>query len=318
MSTGSIKCAGEEILRAEFEKLADMPDWGARFAPSAWGISRTTERDANAVVAGLANATLKPINCSVKNLIILILAAALLLGVGYLFRDTFMQIFAPRPQVVRIDPKIAEEYKRKIEEQRKIDAERMAAAVPPAPEPVVMPFDMLPGPAERAALCYQAAAFLMQPVSGWIQTNVECGETHANATFRRDFGTLNGFYEIATKLMPGAYVVEKSESEINARVKLPYLSRGVSRDAAGADNIVREVNTLFQRMDAAVETNVRIDPSPDGAAGGIFVVEVGAASKLIPTEFMKIFEQFSGVYMPKVAWDARSKTWNYEVIIYAK
>ena len=48
------------------------------------------------------------------------------------------------------------------------------------------------------------------------------------------------------------------------------------------------------------------------------VVEVGAESKLMPMEFMQIFDNFGGVYMMKCTWDVVSRSWNYEVIIYAK
>jgi hypothetical protein len=48
------------------------------------------------------------------------------------------------------------------------------------------------------------------------------------------------------------------------------------------------------------------------------VVEVGARSKLTPPEFMKIFRDLQGVYMTLAEWDVASRTWNYEVIIYAK
>ena len=38
----------------------------------------------------------------------------------------------------------------------------------------------------------------------------------------------------------------------------------------------------------------------------------------ITNAFMKIFEEFGGVYMTRCAWDASTRIWNYEVIIYAK
>ena len=33
---------------------------------------------------------------------------------------------------------------------------------------------------------------------------------------------------------------------------------------------------------------------------------------------MKIFDEFGGVYMMQASWDVRSRSWNYEVIVYAK
>ena len=48
------------------------------------------------------------------------------------------------------------------------------------------------------------------------------------------------------------------------------------------------------------------------------IVEVGAESKLNPMQFMNMFSDFGGVYMTRCAWDAATRNWNYEVIIYAK
>ncbi|MDE6478184.1 MAG: hypothetical protein K2L94_02960, partial [Alphaproteobacteria bacterium] len=183
----------------------------------------------------------------------------------------------------------------------------------------VMPSDNLPDPSARAEFCYQAIGFLMQPVPGWVQKSAECGETHASADVQRTFGTLGGFYEYATDLMPGAFVVEKSESDIVIRAKLPTLPAVASVDERDGDTIVRDVMTAFQGIDTPVDAELVIDTITNGVeTANLQVVEVAASSKLVPVQFMQIFEPFGGVYMTRCAWNAATKTWNYEVIIYAK
>jgi hypothetical protein len=156
-------------------------------------------------------------------------------------------------------------------------------------------------------------------VPGWIQSGAQCRETSATVAFRRGFGSLGGFYEAAAELMPGAFVEEISESEIRLTAKLPELETRSSLEEKDAETIVREINTIFQRLDSAVDTGVEVDIVSNGAqTESVNVVEAGAKSKLAPPEFMKIFDDFRGVHMTLAEWDAREKTWNYEVIIYAK
>ena len=57
-----------------------------------------------------------------------------------------------------LSPEIAEEFEKQVEEKNKeLDAEFEIEK----PEPIIMPYDYLPNPMDRAALCYQAMAFLM-------------------------------------------------------------------------------------------------------------------------------------------------------------
>jgi hypothetical protein len=82
---------------------------------------------------------------------------------------------------------------------------------------------------------------------------------------------------------------------------------------------VRDITTAFQGIDTNVETLVVVDTLTNGVdTASVNVVEVGAESKLVPMQFMKIFDEFGGVYMMQVSWDVRSRSWNYEVIVYAK
>ncbi len=310
----------ESAARNEYLRLSGMPDWGSVFAPGSWSMPRAVEKRVEDVVTGNVKATLHTISRFKANFLALLLLGALVLGLGYLFHEPIVKVFAPKPQVSEIDPVLAEKYKRQIEEKNKeLDQKYGPRGDVSAPEPVLMPYDLLPDPQARARICYAATGFLMQPIPGWVQTSIECNETHAIAVFQRGFGNLADFYEVASGLMPGVFVEEKSESEIRVTAKLPGLVTYSSLEEKDPDTIAREVNTAFQRLDMTVDTNIAVDPVNDvNGVRNLNVVEVGAKSKLIPMEFMKIFGDLYGVYMTLAAWDVKSRTWNYEVIIYAK
>lgn len=298
---------------AEYTHLLHMPDWGYLVAPSDWNIPKAVNRELRDIIVKNVRVVLRPIGrlrTGLPSILTVILTLMLLL---YFFREPIAKMLEPN-NMSAPNPELVAEYKKKLEEQNKeIDAQIVQKQTPP-PAPV-MPYEILPDAELRADVCYRAIAFLMQQVTGWIQTDVECDATHASATFRRDFGTLADFYEIAMDLMPGVYITENSESEVNARVKLPRVPVHSSIDEHYVNDVVRDVNTIFQRMNADVDANVFIDNIQNIS---VPMAEIAAASKLTPPEFIKVFEQFSGVYMAKVSWSARNKTWNYEVIIYGK
>lgn len=308
----------EAAARTEYLRLAQIPDWSALFAPSAWSMPRAVERNLSDIITGRAPASLHYISLIRIGFSSALLIALFVLGFVYLFRAPIAQMMTPRTPVSKIDPELAAEYKRQIEEKNKeLDAEFKIEKV--VPEPLRLPYDYLPDPMARAKLCYQAIGFLMQPIQGWNQTTAECGEEYANATFRRGFGTLTGFYEIAGGLMPGAFVREESENSLNVRARLPELDVTSSQDERDANTIVRDVYSLFQSIDDDVEIGVVADAITNGVETvSVDVVEIAASSKLTPMQFMEIFSDFGGVYMTRCTWDVSRRIWNYEVIIYAK
>lgn len=309
----------EEDARQEYVELSKIPDWGAFFAPGAWGMPRAAERNLADLLTGRSHATLHSISRFRSGVFSFGLVVLFLLGLGLVFSDSLVQVFSPRPQVQKLDPELVAEYKRQIEEKSKeLDAQYEIEKVAP-PEPIVFPYEMLPDVQARAYQCYQAIGFLMQPVLGWNQVFVDCGETHADADFRRGFGTLGDFYSVAPVLMPGGFFQEANEESINVRVALPKLETFASQDERDAETIVRELTTLFQDVDMDAEIQVVVDTLTNGVdVANVVAVEVGAASKLVPMQFMEIFGDFDGVNLLRVSWNVASRLWNYEVKIYAK
>lgn len=307
----------EVVARAKYSELSGIPDWNILIAPAMWGMPRAVEKNLSDLISTTAHGVLRPISrfsSGVLSLLTFVLFAFVLL---YLFREPLNQMFAPKPQISKIDPEIAEEYKRQIEEKNKeLDAE---FDINQEPEPLVMPYDLLPDSIMRAENCYKAIAFLMQPITGWNQIDVSCGETHVNARFIRSFGTLDNFYSVAAEKLPGTVVQELSDNEINVQAKLPTLDAVPSQDMHDTDTIIRELSSRFQSVHISANIKAVVDAVTDGTQrADLYLVEVSAESKLIPREFLEIFNGFDGVYMTKVSWNSNRKIWNYEVIIYAK
>lgn len=309
----------EREAREEYVKMSEIPEWGAFFAPGAWGMPRAAERNLADLLTGRAHSVLHSISRFRARVFSVFVLVAFLMALGGVFKDSVKQTFAPRPQVTELNPELVAEYKRQIEEKEKELDEQFEIEKTPPPEPIVMPYEILPDPMERAWQCYQAVAFLMQSVSGWNQSNVVCGEGYAEAEFVRDFGTLDEFYNVLYGLMPGALVSEVNEDLLKVRVALPKLDVYSSQDERDADTVVRDVVSAFQGIDTSVDVNVTVDTLTNGVdVASVDVVEVGVVSKLTPQQFMKIFEEFGGTYLVRVSWNVRARSWNYEVLIYAK
>lgn len=309
----------EEEARAEYFKLSEIPDWGALFAPGAWGMPRAVERNLSDLIMRGPRSVLHPISRIGACVLSIILLAIFIVGVSWFFREPLEQMLNPQPKLSQVSPEIAAEYEKQVEEKNKELDEEFKIERASQPEPIVLPYDYLPDPEKRAQVCFQAIAFLMQPITGWEQISAECGETHASAVFKRNFGTLDDFYMIATQIMPGSFVQQESDSSLYVRATLPTVPTKASLDERDVETVARAALTAFQSAGMSAEVQMVVDTLTNGVEiVSLDIVEIAAQSKLGPVQFMKIFEDFGGVYMTRCAWDASTRIWNYEVIIYAK
>ena len=191
----------EDEAKAEFSKLFSMPDWGSVFAPGSWSIPRSLEKRIEDIVTGNVRAYLKPISHLKADLVSFVLLILFILGLAHFFKEPISQMLIPKPQIAKIDPMLAQEYKKRIEEKNKELDKRFEIEKPKPAEPLKMPYNYLPDRDARAKLCYQTFGFFMQDVPGWNQVNMECNEEYANVVFKRSFGNLNDFYNVATELI---------------------------------------------------------------------------------------------------------------------
>ncbi|MCL2331712.1 MAG: type 4b pilus protein PilO2 [Proteobacteria bacterium] len=312
----------EAEAKGEYAKIATLPDWGTLIAPNDWRMPRAIEKVLEDLISGDTKITLKAVSNFKGNAFALVLFAAFIFGLFYFFREPLLRVVAPRPQLAKVDRKLAEEYKRKLAEK---NAEINAAFNPPAPvaapapEPIKMPFDSLPDKYARADICWRAIGFLMQPIPGWVQLSADCNVDAAEARFRRGYGTLADLHAVADQLMPGAQIAEMSDSDAIISVRLPRLDTFSSLEEMDADSVVRDINSMFQLIGTEGDVRTATEEIMRGAeAARINTVLVSAKSKLTPREFIKIFDAFSGVSIPKISWDSRARIWNYEVKIYVK
>ena len=303
-----------ESARKLYTQMAEIPDWGALFAPGSWGIPKSQEKLLSDLMGRGANVKLREIS-TVKSMLPSVVFLILFAMFGYVvLKNSVHNQKVAKPTITA--EKIAE-YKKQIEVKTQKIADKILPAV--TEQDIDYAYEHLPKVNERANLCYKAIAFVMQPVMGWNQTYARCDEEYVSANFLRDFGTLNDFYEIGGDLMPGAMVQQMSEDEILVRIKLPELKTYSSIDERDQTTLMRDITTVFQQSNINANIQGVIDKVSTGTGTeNIYVTEVGVSSKLVPPEFMRAFDGFNGVYMPSVTWRANTKMWNYEVVIYSK
>ena len=309
----------ENDARAEYVKLSQIPDWGALIAPGAWGMPRAIDKTLIDVIGNGVHFNLKSISLVKSRLVSVLIIVSFIFVMLVLFREPLKEMMMPRVHVEQIQPEVLEEYKKQVEEKNKeLDAQfEIEKDLPP--EPIVLPFENLPDPVQRAKVCYQAIGFLMQPINGWNQTVVTCGESYVDAEFKRTFGTIGDFYTQAFDIIPNVLVGEQNEDFLIVQAKLPNVKTYASQDERDAETIARDIMTIFQSIDTEIQMNIVTDTLTNGVdVETLNVVEVSAESKMIPMQFMKIFENFGGVYMTRCTWNMLARVWNYEVIIYAK
>lgn len=306
----------EADARAEYARFSKIPDWTAFIAPNSWGIPRASARDLNTLLPRKTKYNLRAISRWAPVVFSVFMFLIFFGALYFIFREPINKITAPKK--VELDPELVAEYKRQVEEKNKeLDAEFNIQKE--EVKPLVLPYTNLPEPMARAKQCYQAIGFLMQPVTGWAQSNVVCDETRATAEFNRKFGSLDGFYSVAADFLPGADVVEIDDNTLSVSVALPNIEHEASLDERDVETVERNVVSLFQtaRMDA--KTKIVVDTLTNGVdTAKLNIVEIAVNSKLLPMQFTKMFENFGGVYVTRCAWNAISRNWNYEVIIYAK
>lgn len=305
----------EDVARKTFVELNKIPDWGALFAPAQWGIPKSQEKNLSDLITGGHFARLRQISV-VKSVVPSILIAVLFALFGiYVLRNPVSDNGSNKK--TNLNTELAAEYRRQIElkkqeiTDRKLQTETATV--------VEYPYDNLPNLSERANLCYKAIAFVMQPIPGWNQTYAKCDGENVSANFSRDFGTLNDFYEYGTQLFPGAIVQQVSDNEMIVRVNLPKLQTYSSLDERDQMTAMRDIMTNFQQIGNNADVQAVTDTIRNGnKTEDIHVIEASASSKLIPSEFIHVFDGFDGVYITSVVWRANTRTWNYEVIVYTK
>lgn len=303
----------EHEARKKYVELSNMPDWGGLFAPASWGMPRSKERFLTELVHGSAVAKLRQTSI-VKTLIpsIVLVAAFVVLGLIFIYAPLLK---SSKTDSVKLNQELLAEYQKQIEEKN----EELDKKFKVETKEQKYPYNKLPDTMERALLCYKAIAFVMQPIGGWSQRTAECDAEYVTVSFHRAFGTLNEFYDAGSEIMPGGIMTQMSDNDISVRVKLPKLELRRSIDERDQETAMRDLVSLLQR----VQFKAGIHTANESVRFGIRtetinIINVTYSSKMIPMEFVHVFDGFEGVYLKSISWDASTKIWNYNVLIYTK
>lgn len=310
----------ENEARKAYVDLSAMPDWSALFAPSEWGMPRSQERDLSKLVVGVVGAKLQQVNVFKTLIPSAVIVLGFLLAVFLISKLSDLHKITP-PKTPELSPEVIAEYQRQIEiKNKELDEQfKIAKKQQQQKQESFYPYNKLPYVMDKAKLCYKAIGFVMQPVLGWVPNAVECNQDNVSATFRREYGTINDFYAVGGELMPGAQVEQLSNNEVRVRVKLSELKTHKSIDSRDQATVMRDLISKYQKYGMTAEIKSGTEIIKMGVEKDtINVIQINASSKLIPQEYMLMFDDFQGVYLRAVDWSNNSRTWRYNISIYTK
>lgn len=310
----------ENEARKAYVDLSAMPDWSALFAPSEWGMPRSQERDLSRLIGGVVGAKLQQINVLKTLVPSALIFLGFLLAVFLVVKLSDLRKITP-PVKTELSPEVIAEYQRQIEiKNQELDKKfKIEKKQEQKKQESFYPYNKLPYVMDKANLCYKAIGFVMQPVLGWTPSAVECNQDTVSATFRREYGTLNDFYAVGAEVMPGAQVEQLSNNEVRVRVKLPGLKTHKSIDDRDQATVMRDLISKYQKYSMTAEIKPGTEIIKKGVEKDIInVIQINASSKLIPQEYMLMFDGFQGVHLKTVDWSNTSRTWRYNISIYTK
>lgn len=310
----------ENEARKAYVDLSAMPDWSALFAPSEWGMPRSQERDLSRLIGGVVGAKLQQINVLKTLIPSALIFLGFLLAVFLVVKLSDLRKITP-PVKTELSPEAIAEYRRQIEiKNQELDKQfKIEKKQEQKKQESFYPYNKLPYVMDKANLCYKAIGFVMQPVLGWVPSAVECNQDTVSATFRREYGTLNDFYAVGAEVMPGAQVEQLSNNEVRVRVKLPGLKTHKSIDDRDQATVMRDLISKYQKYSMTAEIKPGTEIIKKGVEKDIInVIQINASSKLIPQEYMLMFDGFQGVNLKTVDWSNTSRTWRYNISIYTK
>jgi len=306
-----------------YAELNLMPDWNLLIAPASWNAPSALERRpieffAKSVRHRLRNISHLPAYVMTAGFIL----AAAFLGYG-LFEDSIKRALAPRVQTLNIDQEIIDEFQRRVDE-----LEAPLPQIEPVIVDIPMPWEALPDLHNRAHQCHQAIAFLAQQVTGWVVNSITCEQQFAHAHLIRNFGTIGDLYGEVMAKMPNVSIDETGGTDVILSAKLPPLDLRGDPPGHTADQIMTAVQSVFQRINDTIDFKREfhdLDIPPLGEneilnteKRSVPIVQINVTTKLQPREFIKIMDDMRGIDMPVIKWDAKSRSWVYEVRIFVE
>lgn len=306
----------EGAARAAFLKLTELPDWSKIYAPSDWQIPGAEERDLTEIISGRVKCALRPISGG-SSLLKVLVVSAVAVGALWLFRNDLANFLGDKTQVAA--PELTLEQVAAFREQMAAKSKTKPLPAPTA----VMPWSDIPDAAELSAKCFNAIAYVMQPIYGWNITSAECKNGAVSAVAARSFGTLLDLENTTKSLMPGIELKLSGAAGQSAELTGFFAKTPgkVSTPDMFIDEIERSVRSSFQQAGMNVDISRGrevLKAASDTEKMAAEYVLVRADSKIMPSEFASFFENLKAVEILSIRWDAVQNQWSYEEKIYAK
>ncbi len=315
LSEEDILYLNEEDAKRAFFAMMAVPDWGRKIAPASWEIEGTEEVDIWDLLKSPGSSKLMRIGRG-KNPKTLMIAGGAGLLVLYLGYNLISGLFSSStPQVIRpitpLQPVYEEEQKQQVIETKPW-------------EKLVVTDDLL----NRCYAGIQQVRSMIIP--GWKLGNITCTRSGISATWNMTWGHIGwvkrAFEEYGMKDLD--YLVSEDATSAIATLPIGEVAVKASTPRYMIYELREELNNIFQAINIKIsltdeKNQMTVVNSADGLRSeiqgkdGTFPrLKFSFASEYEPSEWMSLFNKFSGLEILNLVYNPDSNTWLYEGQIY--
>lgn len=314
LSEEDILYLNEEDAKRAFFAMMAVPDWGRKIAPASWEIDGTEEIDIWDVLKSSGSSKLMRIGKQRNQKTMMIAAGAglLVLFIGYklisgLFSPTKAPIIRP---ITPLQPVYEEEKPQAVE---------------------VKPWENLVVTEDLLNRCFAGVQQVrMMLIPGWNLETITCTKSGISASWNMTWGHVGwvkrAFEEYGMKNLD--YIISEDGKSTIATISIGDVAVRASTPKYMIYELREELNNIFQAIKMPISlTDERAQVQRINTATGLgtkVVAQGGTYPKLRfsftseqePSEWMSLFDKFSGLEVTSVVYNPENNTWLYEGQIY--
>ncbi len=298
----------EQDVKAAYETMLNIPDWGYMIAPKEWGYENTHPLQLEDLIVKGKPELLKTISEPIKIKDIIILLVLVAFGLNYYLKKKAEKEAEEQARLARIRE---EEYKR-------------LHPPPPPPPPPPAPFEVLVDVEDMAKKCAVLIVNSTVVVPGWNLENSNCTETMLSSSWNRTYGNVGWIFESQKQgyLHKDMKLSAKDTAykSVVGNLAIPIMKRVSVKPIIEKVELQKRLNDIFK----AENVNVQLTDKKETVKGtGSYLKEYPYTAFTfddsmvrLPLDWVRLLKEFKAVSFDNIFWDNKTRKWKYNGRIY--
>ena len=299
LADGDVLYVNEADAKEQFYSMLNVPDWGMKIAPAEWGIDGVDSGDISYYLNRGAQVKLQKINAIRGPKLVLMIAAAIIIGIWAL-SSIVDYIFMAIPQEPVVQPVQFKEIE------------------PEAPPPEIKPWEKILNPTEIMEQCYSGAQALVKILPpGWRIEGITCTPASITTSWRREIGRVLWIDKALdmSGITFSSRSVSSDGSQLMASVPMRNVAEINSPPQKNITDLINTINDLFQSLGQTISLGQTSFVSPQKNTYRSVVFNFTSTHD--PLTWNDLLMKFPGLEIKTIRYDINTKIWQYEGAIYA-